>query len=171
MLKQDYVSRVVQVLSQYRYCPWSIGPLYSVTSSSSCCLEHNRRLQGAVNSEAPGSSGYKVTDYTGVSSKTNRRGTALQVANDIKQQVGNKYRKVQGGKGLWRQRMRAGYKYNRANRSNYVKDNGDQYMTFFFSMLGDLNIWTNQNWQHSNQEKTQVCNSTIDTAPSSVKNF
>ena len=53
MLKQDYVSRVVQVLSQYRYCPWSIGPLYSVTSSSSCCLEHNRRLQGAVNSEAP----------------------------------------------------------------------------------------------------------------------
>ena len=124
-----------------------------------------------MNSEAPGSSGYKVTDYTGVSSKTNRRGTALQVANDIRQQVGNTYRKVRGGKGPWRERMRAGYKYNRANRSNYVKDNGDQYMTFFFSMLGDLNIWTNQNWQHSNQEKTQVCNSTIDTAPSSVKNF
>ena len=107
-----------------------------------------------------GSSGYKVTDYTGVSSTTRKRGSSSQVANEIKQQVNVKYRKVVG-KAPWRQRMRSGYKYNHANRANYVRDNGKQYMTFFFSMLGDLNIWTNQNWQHSNQEKTQVFFRTI----------
>ena len=109
-----------------------------------------------------GSSGYKVTDYSGVSSTTKKRGSSAQVANDIKSQVNVKYRKVvKGGKAPWRQRMRSGFKYNRANRANYVRDNGNQYMTFFFSMLGDLNIWTNQNWQHSNQEKTQVCDCNV----------
>jgi hypothetical protein len=38
-----------------------------------------------------GTSGYKVTDYTGGKSTTIKRGSASQISNDIKQQVNVKY--------------------------------------------------------------------------------
>ena len=53
MLKQDYVPHVTQVLSKSHSWRRPISPLFSVTASSSSCLEHNRRSEGVVKSEAP----------------------------------------------------------------------------------------------------------------------
>ena len=105
-----------------------------------------------------GSNDYKITDYTGPRQLSSTQPSTSKIQGFIKNQVGTKYRKIP--KSQWRTRMRTGAQYNRAGRSQYVAagNYGKQYLTFFFSMLGDLDLWirNKRNWEHSSHQKTEV---------------